>query len=1373
MSATDLKKKNARPLKIGFLDVVERSGFSKKFVNKFCLLTEACAIEWYRKQEDQVERKYQGILKDLNRCELSEVEEEYLSHNICFRVKVGTKTHVFGADNRQERSNWMVEILKLRPITEIIDLLNHPHLQRYAAIALCNQAGNNKGDIQTTIVQMGGVDGLIGIIDEIMADPEDTEEEGNLVQSIYYGIQKLAENDKNKKRIGKHFNHFFNVLQNEKAPDYWRGFAAMCVAKCAEDDTNKTLMHNIGGLKQLSDVLIANKGREKFLSDVATAILTCCVSQRNREELAANHLSGLVSVFPNTPMSVQAVLVQIFIKLSERPEVLVTLRQSDLVISSLFGLFSVEPLDDETAVFVAELVNLLSQDKAATAPAPIAAEIRHLLVALTLKTEQAVRSAYDTICNYLQSADLCVAIASLSVEHFEPWFSLVAAEEVVNKTRALNILLSLVAQSPNRVAIANDRVKRLRILEGLQTSLTVSDETLQLSVLRALALLVAEPRFCHHLCAHSLFVDLIKLSAAPSSKGDLLVHVCKVLRRCVQTEKGRHVLGESGSLNAFLSMIDAKQPLELRQCATAILANVALSQQAALALTGLNVVSAINTLLTDKSADPVLLVQAARLLVNLCYYDSSLQIPAPTFARLVETVSNADFALPVRQASAAALRNASTMSDCAPALLSAKFTSSVVSCLQKCADQGIQEDLLLALRNFFSACAGAGDGSPASLHSVLLSIITRAISRDGASPVAESALWALSYCARTHLGTQSGLFSEQNLPVLLGCFSANNARVKEYASEILANCLSVPANQAIMVRKPDAFLQLFLEKNVLVLENLASAMVNCTSNKSLTRETSAMLGKLTPLLKFPNSHVRDCLSTALIQTAMAGKTTADLGSSSAKALAALLKSESNVEVSQSGAWQLSVDSKKANRLTLVMAGNPATMTLDFTNAQALNLRLAKTLALSAYGDAFSQKEWRELKKNYELKDEMVSSLCGRQTAATADDVRSQRIRGSKLDVDNKGSSVGKTTMRRVSRGKKMEGGIGAARRASLIGNRTPPAAAAAAPQVSPRVKKEKRQGSSSSVCADDSPATASLQQLRAVGHYLSVADSRLQANLAAMEGYLREARVLRLSPVTEDWDSLHGPLGASELELCAIGGELSPSSLDAIALHGFQASYSLPEGDLVGCVQGTATTSLDRPFFYFEVYIVRGGQRCSVGVGLAPPSHPRDQQPGWTKASVGYHGDDGNAFVFGEHDAFGPCFQVGDIIGCGYDAVFQRVFYTKNGALIGWLKTEVPPNLVPTVGLAAPGQQVFINVGQQPFLFDLDFEKTLNFIQAPKAQAAATGGAQRFVEERIERCSDVANSFLLLAESWDFMDSDNTASLLALNVLLRRKMGSD
>jgi hypothetical protein len=133
-----------------------------------------------------------------------------------------------------------------------------------------------------------------------------------------------------------------------------------------------------------------------------------------------------------------------------------------------------------------------------------------------------------------------------------------------------------------------------------------------------------------------------------------------VIRQCVQTAKGRRILGQSGSLQALLRMLDAQHPLELQQCAVAILANVALSQQAAVALIELSAAAAASSLLANKSADPMLLVQAARLLVNLCYHDSTQTIPPAAFSRLVETVSNTDFALPVRQASAAALRNTSS-----------------------------------------------------------------------------------------------------------------------------------------------------------------------------------------------------------------------------------------------------------------------------------------------------------------------------------------------------------------------------------------------------------------------------------------------------------------------------------------------------------------------------------------------------------------------------------------------------------------------------------------------------------------------------------------------------------------------------------------
>ena len=45
---------------------------------------------------------------------------------------------------KRESTGWW-EILKLRSIQDIIDLLNDPRLSRHAAYALCNQAGNKKG----------------------------------------------------------------------------------------------------------------------------------------------------------------------------------------------------------------------------------------------------------------------------------------------------------------------------------------------------------------------------------------------------------------------------------------------------------------------------------------------------------------------------------------------------------------------------------------------------------------------------------------------------------------------------------------------------------------------------------------------------------------------------------------------------------------------------------------------------------------------------------------------------------------------------------------------------------------------------------------------------------------------------------------------------------------------------------------------------------------------------------------------------------------------------------------------------------------------------------------------------------------------------
>mgnify|MGYP003638984818 CR=1 FL=1 len=59
------------------------------------------------------------------------------------------------------------------------------------------------GDIQTDIVTLGGVDGLIAIVNEYVSDDSLNAESDDLVKSIYYAVQKLAENG----MCSKHLSH--------------------------------------------------------------------------------------------------------------------------------------------------------------------------------------------------------------------------------------------------------------------------------------------------------------------------------------------------------------------------------------------------------------------------------------------------------------------------------------------------------------------------------------------------------------------------------------------------------------------------------------------------------------------------------------------------------------------------------------------------------------------------------------------------------------------------------------------------------------------------------------------------------------------------------------------------------------------------------------------------------------------------------------------------------------------------------------------------------------------------------------------------------------------------------------------------------------
>ncbi|KAI9315253.1 concanavalin A-like lectin/glucanase domain-containing protein [Dichotomocladium elegans] len=127
--------------------------------------------------------------------------------------------------------------------------------------------------------------------------------------------------------------------------------------------------------------------------------------------------------------------------------------------------------------------------------------------------------------------------------------------------------------------------------------------------------------------------------------------------------------------------------------------------------------------------------------------------------------------------------------------------------------------------------------------------------------------------------------------------------------------------------------------------------------------------------------------------------------------------------------------------------------------------------------------------------------------------------------------------------------------------------------------------------------------------------------------------------------------------------------------------------------------------FYFEVHVLNKGVEGYIGIGFSAVGTNLNRLPGWDRYSWGYHGDDGKTFdEHGQGQEYGPKFTTGDVIGCGMDIAHGRAFYTKNGVYLGIAFTTINTSiaLYPCVGLNTSEEHVFVNFGQQPFVYDIE-----------------------------------------------------------------------
>lgn len=135
--------------------------------------------------------------------------------------------------------------------------------------------------------------------------------------------------------------------------------------------------------------------------------------------------------------------------------------------------------------------------------------------------------------------------------------------------------------------------------------------------------------------------------------------------------------------------------------------------------------------------------------------------------------------------------------------------------------------------------------------------------------------------------------------------------------------------------------------------------------------------------------------------------------------------------------------------------------------------------------------------------------------------------------------------------------------------------------------------------------------------------------------------------------------------------------------------------------------------FYFECEILNSGSTNVLAIGtIGDQNQFLSKLPG-LGSGIGYHS---NGYLYKGNDngagkPYGPIYQRGDVVGCGYDNKNDSLFFTKNGELIAFVKAPklASPNdkkQFLSVGFCSKNASVVANFGNSDFIY-LGIRKTM------------------------------------------------------------------
>ena len=149
----------------------------------------------------------------------------------------------------------------------------------------------------------------------------------------------------------------------------------------------------------------------------------------------------------------------------------------------------------------------------------------------------------------------------------------------------------------------------------------------------------------------------------------------------------------------------------------------------------------------------------------------------------------------------------------------------------------------------------------------------------------------------------------------------------------------------------------------------------------------------------------------------------------------------------------------------------------------------------------------------------------------------------------------------------------------------------------------------------------------------------------------------------------------------------------------------------VGSIRSLNPIPVTCEIYYYEVKILNRGERGKIAVGLTASGTNLNRQPGWDPGTFAYHGDDGCKFQEQGYNSvpYGPKFETNDVIGCGWNFKTRTCFFTRNGNFLGIAFKNMPAiKLYPTIGMHSKNESVNVNLGQNPFMYNIKMEMILN-----------------------------------------------------------------